>query len=120
MRGSGGPFRAGAARIPAAARPLLRAPYNMRLDGTLRRSLAGAWVLSPYFVGILISLAISDDAAGTTRLFAAKRGNLPDIFAVEKRRPPPNETRRGAVNDSSTGDHRRYRIKKLGLNAPTR
>ena len=32
----------------AAARPLLRAPRNVRSDRTLRRSSAGALVLSPY------------------------------------------------------------------------
>ena len=55
----------------AAARPILRAPHNMRSNGTLRRSSAGARFPFPFFVGILCSSAMADDTAGTALLFAA-------------------------------------------------
>ena len=87
-----------------AARPLLRAPRNMRSDGTLRRSSAGARVPSLSFVGILCSSAMVDDSAGAARLFTAARGNLPEILDVRKWRPPPIETGQGAVNNSSARD----------------
>ena len=64
----------------AAARPLLRAPRNMRSDGTLRRSSAGARVPSLSFVGILCSSTMSDNADGTALLFSVARGNLLEIL----------------------------------------
>ena len=52
--------------------------------------------------------------------FCHRLGPSPGDLGWRKWRPPPGGTRRGAVNDGRTGDRRRYRIKKLGLNAPTR
>ena len=53
----------------AAARPLLRAPHNVRSDRTLRHSSAGARVPYLSLVGLLCSSTMADDTAGATRLF---------------------------------------------------
>ena len=102
----------------AAARPLLWAPCNVRSDGTIRRSSVGARVLSLSFVGLLCSSVMADNAADTARLFSATGGNLPEILDVQKWRPPPGETGRGAVNNGSAGDLRIYRLNKTGSSRP--
>ena len=61
----------------AVARPLLGAPRNVRSDGTLRRSSAGARVPYPSFVGILVYLTIATDATGAARLLAFTQDNIP-------------------------------------------
>ena len=76
-------FRTGA----AVARPLLQAPCNVRLDGALRRSLSDARVPSLSSVGCRPPFAMVEDAAGATFLFAAARGNLPEILAVKMAAP---------------------------------
>ena len=47
----------------ALTRPLLQAPRNLRLDGTLSRSSSGARVMSPSSVGRRSPFAMSEDVA---------------------------------------------------------
>ena len=63
-----------------ATRPLLPATYNVRSNGTLRRSSAGSQVPFLSFVGILCSSTMSDNADGTALLFSVARGNLLEIL----------------------------------------
>ena len=76
----------------AAARPILRAPNNVRSYGTLYRSSAGARVLSPYFVGRLAHFTIVAGAAATAFPFSDTRSNQPDI--LNWRRWPPRPVNR--------------------------
>ena len=69
----------------ALTRPLLQAPRNVRLDGTLSRSLAGARV--PSSVRRQAPFAMGEDVAGTAFPFAAARGHLPEISVVENDGP---------------------------------
>ena len=71
----------------ASARPLLRAPHNLRLDGMLSRSLSGARVTSPYSVGRWAPFAMAEDVSGTAFIFVASWGHLPDILDVENGGP---------------------------------
>ena len=73
----------------ALARPLLQAPCNVRLDGTLRRSSAGARVPSPSSVGRWSYFTMAEDVAGASLLFAATWDHLPDILVVENVSPRP-------------------------------
>ena len=47
----------------ALTRPLLQAPHNLRLDGTLSRSSSGARVMSPSSIGRRSPFAMSEDVA---------------------------------------------------------
>ena len=71
----------------ALTRPLLQAPRNVRLDGTLSRSLSGARVTSPYSVGRWAPFAMAEDVSGTAFIFVASWGHLPDILVVENGGP---------------------------------
>ena len=75
----------------ALTRPLLQAPRNVRLDGTLSRSSSGAWVLSPSSVRRCYPFAMSEDVAGAAFLFSAAWGHLPEILVVENGGPSPVE-----------------------------
>ena len=75
----------------AAAKTLLQDPHNVRSDGALRRSLLGSWFPPPSSVGRRYFLAMAEDAAGATLLFAAAWGNLPEILTVENGGPRPVE-----------------------------
>ena len=60
-------FRTGA----SAARPVIQVTCNIHLDGALRLSLVGYWVLSLSSVGRRSPLTMAEDAAGAAILFSA-------------------------------------------------
>ena len=71
-----------------SARPLLRAPHNVRLDGTIHRSLMDARVPSHCSVWRLAHFVMAEDAAGATFLFDAAQGNLLEVLVEENGAPP--------------------------------
>ena len=102
----------------ALTRLLLQAPRNVRLDGTLSRSLAGARV--PSSVRRRAPFAMGEDVAGTAFPFAAARGHLPDILVVENGGPrlvEPDEAPSTTVAPETVVI---TVLKKLGLKASTR
>ena len=102
----------------ALTRPLLRAPRNVRLDGTLSRSLSGARVTSPYSVGLLAPFAMVEGVAGAAFLLATAWDHLPEILIVENGAPPPGGTGQDAGSDGSAGDRRCCRLNKTGPEGP--
>ena len=71
----------------AVARILLLVPHNMRSDGVLHHSSAGARFTSASSVGCQSPFAMAEDADDAVFLFAAARGNLSDILTVENGGP---------------------------------
>ena len=91
----------------ASARPLLQAPHNVRLEGTLSRSLEGVQVLSQFSVGCWDTFVMAKHIACAAFFFAAARGHLPEVLFVEN-----------TVNNSSSGDLQIYRLNKMGTEGP--
>ena len=91
----------------ALARPLLQAPHNVRLEGTLSRSLEGVQVLSLFSVGRWDPFVMAKNIACAAFFFDAARVHLPEILVVEN-----------AVNNSSSGDLQIYRLNKMGTEGP--
>ena len=77
------------APLVSPTRPLLWAPYNVRSDGVLSLSSAGAQVPSASSVECRSPSAMVEDTAGAVFLFATARGNLLDILTVENGIPRP-------------------------------
>ena len=67
----------------ASARPLLRAPSNVGLEGTLSCSFAGSRVLSPSSVGHWTPFAMMGDVSDSVFFFSAVRVHLSEILVVE-------------------------------------
>ena len=61
----------------ASAGPLLHAPRNVRLDGTMSHFSAGTRVLSPYSVRRRGHFAMAEDFPGAAFFFASAWGHLP-------------------------------------------
>ena len=76
---------------PASARPLLQAPHNVRLNGTLICSLAGAQFPSLSSVRRRSPFVMAEYAAGDAFLFSAAWGHLLEIFDVKNGGPRPVE-----------------------------
>ena len=75
----------------ALARPLLQALCNVRLEGTMIRSSAGARVPSLSYGGCRAPFAMSEDVAAAALLFVAAWVHLPDILVLENGGPQPAE-----------------------------
>ena len=73
----------------AATKPLLWVPHNVRYNGKICCSSAGAQVPSPLFVRVPQYSAMAAADAGAARLFAAARGKFPEILDVQNGGPRP-------------------------------
>ena len=73
----------------AAAKPPLRAPYNLRSDRPPRCSSWGARVLYPLFVGVLWASLMADAVASAACLFSAAQGNFMEILDNKNGGPRP-------------------------------
>ena len=93
----------------ASARPLLQAPHNVRLEGALSRSLEGVQVLSLFSVRRWDPFVMAKNIACAAFFFDAARVHLPEILVVEN-----------AVNNSSSGDLRSYRLNKTRTEGPNK
>ena len=75
----------------ALARPLQQAPHNVRLDGLLSRSSAGAKLPYPSSFGRQKTFTMVEDVVGAVLLFSAAWGHLLEILVVENVGPCPVE-----------------------------
>ena len=101
-----------------AAKPTLWMPLNPRLDRPLRPPSRGFLAPTPLAFGSAGGNVMAAAVAHAGFLFAPARGNLINILI--KWRPPPGNTRRGAVNDVCARNLRRYLQKKPGPEGPNK